>query len=195
MRDYEIIEGYFQDVTSLVGGSTLQQELNYIYGYGLELSDFNPNWVTLDALPETSYETHILDTIEQVTIDVYNVELSASGDEYYLYYEITNNSDEDITFMWFKTEYVLITGVIGEDYYFWTGELDNHLGCIPGYNPEEKTFLCACHGGLYDFSGDVTKAPPPRGLDIPPFKVDGNKLVLGEVGPEYKKMKETGITL
>jgi ubiquinol-cytochrome c reductase iron-sulfur subunit len=48
---------------------------------------------------------------------------------------------------------------------------------------------------MYDFTGEVTKAPPPRGLDIPPFKVDGNKLVLGEVGPEYKKMKETGITL
>ena len=73
--------------------------------------------------------------------------------------------------------------------------LCTHLGCIPGYNPDEKTFLCACHGGMYDFSGDVTKAPPPRGLDIPPFKVDGNKLVLGEQGPEYKKMKETGITL
>jgi ubiquinol-cytochrome c reductase iron-sulfur subunit len=85
--------------------------------------------------------------------------------------------------------------VIGEDYYLVNLGLCTHLGCIPGYNPEEKTFLCACHGGMYDFSGDVTKAPPPRGLDIPPFKVDGNKLVLGEEGPEYKKMKETGVTL
>jgi ubiquinol-cytochrome c reductase iron-sulfur subunit len=87
------------------------------------------------------------------------------------------------------------TIVIGEDYYLVNLGLCTHLGCIPGYNPEEKTFLCACHGGMYDFSGDVTKAPPPRGLDIPPFKVDGNKLVLGEEGPEYKKMKETGVTL
>ena len=73
--------------------------------------------------------------------------------------------------------------------------LCTHLGCIPGYDPEEKSFLCACHGGMYDFTGDVTKAPPPRGLDIPPFKIDGEKLVLGEEGPEYKTMKETGITL
>jgi ubiquinol-cytochrome c reductase iron-sulfur subunit len=73
--------------------------------------------------------------------------------------------------------------------------LCTHLGCIPGYNSSDETFLCACHGGMYDFSGEVTKAPPPRGLDIPPFKVDGNKLVLGEEGPEYKKMKETGVTL
>jgi ubiquinol-cytochrome c reductase iron-sulfur subunit len=73
--------------------------------------------------------------------------------------------------------------------------LCTHLGCIPGYDSKAESFLCACHGGMYDFTGDVTKAPPPRGLDIPPFKIDGNKLVLGEEGPEYKKMKETGITL
>lgn len=73
--------------------------------------------------------------------------------------------------------------------------LCTHLGCIPGYNAQEENFLCACHGGMYDFTGDVTKAPPPRGLDIPPFKIDGNMLVLGEAGPEYTKMKETGITL
>ncbi len=84
--------------------------------------------------------------------------------------------------------------VNGEHYMVCIG-LCTHLGCIPGYRPESSDFLCACHGGMYDFTGMVTKAPPPRGLDIPPFKVDGNKLVLGEEGPEYKKMKETGITL
>ncbi len=84
---------------------------------------------------------------------------------------------------------------IGDSYYLVNLGLCTHLGCIPGYNPDEKSFLCACHGGQYDFSGDVTKAPPPRGLDIPPFKIDGMKLVLGEEGPEYKKMKESGVTL
>ncbi|MBU0631505.1 ubiquinol-cytochrome c reductase iron-sulfur subunit [bacterium] len=73
--------------------------------------------------------------------------------------------------------------------------LCTHLGCIPGYDSQKEEFLCACHGGMYDFTGMVTKAPPPRGLDIPPFKIDGNTLVLGEEGPEYKKMKETGVTL
>lgn len=82
----------------------------------------------------------------------------------------------------------------GEDYMVTLG-LCTHLGCIPSYKPDEKTFLCACHGGLYDFTGEVTKLPPPRGLDIPPFKIEGNTLVLGEAGPEYAKMKETGITL
>ncbi|MCW1549943.1 ubiquinol-cytochrome c reductase iron-sulfur subunit, partial [Campylobacter jejuni] len=28
---------------------------------------------------------------------------------------------------------------------------------------------------------------PPKPLEIPPFKIDGTKLVLGEEGPEYKK--------
>ncbi len=73
--------------------------------------------------------------------------------------------------------------------------LCTHLGCIPSYNSDEKSFLCACHGGQYDYSGDVTKAPPPRGLDIPPFKIDGNTLVLGEEGPEYQNMKANGVTL
>jgi ubiquinol-cytochrome c reductase iron-sulfur subunit len=84
--------------------------------------------------------------------------------------------------------------VNGEHYMVCIG-LCTHLGCIPGYRPEKEDFLCACHGGMYDFTGMVTKAPPPRGLDIPPFKIDGNKLVLGEEGPEYKKMKDNGTTL
>jgi len=84
---------------------------------------------------------------------------------------------------------------VGDAYYMVCLGLCTHLGCIPGYDPSSKSFLCACHGGMYDSTGMVTKAPPPRGLDIPPFKVDGNKLVLGEQGPEWKKMKETGITL
>lgn len=84
---------------------------------------------------------------------------------------------------------------IKDEYFMVTIGLCTHLGCIPGYDAKQEGFLCACHGGTYDFTGDVTKAPPPRGLDIPPFKIDGDKLVLGEEGPEYKKMKETGVTL
>lgn len=84
---------------------------------------------------------------------------------------------------------------VGDAYYAVSIGLCTHLGCIPAYNPSTEDFLCACHGGMYDLAGDVTKAPPPRGFDIPPFKIDGNRLVLGEAGPEYKAMKENGITL
>jgi ubiquinol-cytochrome c reductase iron-sulfur subunit len=84
---------------------------------------------------------------------------------------------------------------IGNDYFMITVGLCTHLGCIPGYRPETKDFLCACHGGMYDSTAMVTKAPPPRGLDIPPFKIDGKKVVLGEEGPEYKKLLADGVTL
>ncbi|WP_345992672.1 ubiquinol-cytochrome c reductase iron-sulfur subunit [Sulfurimonas sp. HSL-1716] len=85
--------------------------------------------------------------------------------------------------------------VINGSHYVVCIGLCTHLGCIPGYDNKKESFLCACHGGMYDATGMVTKAPPPRGLDIPPFKIDGNKLVLGEEGPEYKKMVENGTTL
>ena len=84
---------------------------------------------------------------------------------------------------------------IGDAHYMISIGLCTHLGCIPAYKPTDEGFVCACHGGQFDFSGAVTQVPPPRGLDIPPFKIDGNKLVLGEVGPEYSAMKESGITL
>jgi ubiquinol-cytochrome c reductase iron-sulfur subunit len=84
--------------------------------------------------------------------------------------------------------------VNGEHYMVAVG-LCTHLGCIPGYDPANESFLCACHGGMYDSTAMVTKAPPPRGLDIPPFKIDGTKLVLGETGPEYEKMLADGTTM
>ncbi len=85
--------------------------------------------------------------------------------------------------------------VVGDAHYMVCIGLCTHLGCIPAYNPEEEGFLCACHGGKFDWSGDVTKAPPPRGFDIPPFRIDGNKMILGESGPEYEAMLKNGVTL
>ncbi|CZE47344.1 ubiquinol-cytochrome c reductase iron-sulfur subunit [Campylobacter geochelonis] len=64
--------------------------------------------------------------------------------------------------------------------------LCTHLGCIPSYKGGQ--FVCACHGGIFDVSGNNIFGPPPRPLDIPPFKIDGTKLVLGETGPEYEKL-------
>ncbi len=73
--------------------------------------------------------------------------------------------------------------------------LCTHLGCIPAFRKDSNDFKCACHGGEFTASGLVQKLPPPRGLDIPPFKIDGNQLVLGEVGPEWQAMKDNGVTL
>ncbi|HHH19524.1 MAG TPA: ubiquinol-cytochrome c reductase iron-sulfur subunit [Campylobacterales bacterium] len=85
--------------------------------------------------------------------------------------------------------------IVGSDRFFMAIGLCTHLGCIPAYIPGEKLFRCACHGGEFDTSGKQVFGPPPSPLEIPPFKVDGMTLVLGEAGPEYEKMKAAGITV
>lgn len=84
---------------------------------------------------------------------------------------------------------------VGNDNFMVAIGLCTHLGCIPAFREDDNQFVCACHGGQFSASGLVTQVPPPRGFDIPPFKIDGTKLVLGEQGSEWKKMKETGVTL
>lgn len=78
--------------------------------------------------------------------------------------------------------------VIGEKTFTLVIGLCTHLGCIPSFDAKSKNFLCACHGGVFDASGINTFGPPPRPLDIPPFKVSGESIVLGEEGEAYKKM-------
>jgi len=85
--------------------------------------------------------------------------------------------------------------VIGKDRFHVSIGLCTHLGCIPAYAGAEHKFKCACHGGEFDASGHQLAGPPPAPLQIPPFKIDGTKLVLGEQGPEYKKMLDTGLTV
>ncbi|MDQ7081790.1 MAG: ubiquinol-cytochrome c reductase iron-sulfur subunit [Aquificota bacterium] len=63
-----------------------------------------------------------------------------------------------------------------------------HLGCIPLWKPEgsedvKAPYLhCPCHGGLYTPWGDNVGGPPPRPLFVPPQKLEGSKLVVGEPG-------------
>ena len=85
--------------------------------------------------------------------------------------------------------------IIGKDRFFIAIGLCTHLGCIPAYYPDKLKFICACHGGQFDTAGRVLKSPPPIPLHIPPFKIKGTKVVLGEEGPEYKKMKAAGLTV
>jgi ubiquinol-cytochrome c reductase iron-sulfur subunit len=68
--------------------------------------------------------------------------------------------------------------VVGSDRFLIAIGLCTHLGCIPAYQPTNEKFKCACHGGEFDVAG--------RPLVIPPFKLDGTKIVLGEAGPEYE---------
>jgi menaquinol-cytochrome c reductase iron-sulfur subunit len=41
-------------------------------------------------------------------------------------------------------------------------------------------FSCPCHGGAYDTEGNRTAGPPVRALDRYEFKVEGERLVLGQ---------------
>jgi Rieske Fe-S protein len=40
-----------------------------------------------------------------------------------------------------------------------------HVGCPVRYVAAAKSFVCPCHGGVYDFRGIRTGGPPPRPLD------------------------------
>jgi Rieske Fe-S protein len=40
-----------------------------------------------------------------------------------------------------------------------------HVGCPVRFAPAANTFICPCHGGVYDFRGIEIGGPPPRPLD------------------------------
>ena len=78
--------------------------------------------------------------------------------------------------------------IIGDSRFTIVIGLCTHLGCIPGWKASQGEFVCACHGGTFNSSGVNVFGPPPRPLDIPPFQINDTTLVLGEEGPEYKKL-------
>ncbi|GBD35880.1 Cytochrome b6-f complex iron-sulfur subunit [bacterium HR36] len=40
-----------------------------------------------------------------------------------------------------------------------------HLGCSVRYALDADQFVCPCHAGVFDLSGDVVDGPPPRPMD------------------------------
>jgi menaquinol-cytochrome c reductase iron-sulfur subunit len=57
-----------------------------------------------------------------------------------------------------------------------------HLGCPVRYVPAAERFICPCHGGVYDFTGEPVGGPPVRPLDR--FYTRTHKGLV-EVGPRY----------
>ncbi len=51
-----------------------------------------------------------------------------------------------------------------------------HLGCPVNWNPDKNEFVCPCHGGIFDASGQKIGGPPPRALDPLEFEVRSGKL-------------------
>ena len=64
--------------------------------------------------------------------------------------------------------------------------LCTHLGCIPAW--KKGQWNCACHGGVFNASGKNIFGPPPRPLDLVPFQIKENSLLLGVESSEYKKL-------
>jgi menaquinol-cytochrome c reductase iron-sulfur subunit len=46
-----------------------------------------------------------------------------------------------------------------------------HLGCPVRWLPSATLFMCPCHGGVYDQSGNVVAGPPPKPLVHYPVRV------------------------
>jgi ubiquinol-cytochrome c reductase iron-sulfur subunit len=76
---------------------------------------------------------------------------------------------------------------IGDHYFSVMIGLCTHLGCIPAYvmiNTILNVLVMAVSFQLMVYKIRTSTAT----IDIPPFKLDGVTLVLGEEGPEYKAM-------
>jgi menaquinol-cytochrome c reductase iron-sulfur subunit len=62
-----------------------------------------------------------------------------------------------------------------------------HLGCPVRYVEASQRFICPCHGGVYDFTGQVTGGPPVRPLDRFYTRIRNGRV---EVGPRYSVNSE-----
>jgi menaquinol-cytochrome c reductase iron-sulfur subunit len=57
-----------------------------------------------------------------------------------------------------------------------------HVGCPVRYVAAAQSFVCPCHGGVYDFRGIRTGGPPPRPLDRFYTLIRGGQV---SIGPRY----------
>jgi Rieske Fe-S protein len=62
-----------------------------------------------------------------------------------------------------------------------------HLGCPVRFVEASARFICPCHGGVYDFEGNVSGGPPVRPLDRFYVRVSNGQV---EVGPRYSVNSE-----
>ena len=63
-----------------------------------------------------------------------------------------------------------------------------HVGCPVRFSAASDTFICPCHGGVYDFRGVRIGGPPPRPLDRFYTLVRPDGMVL--IGPRFSVNNE-----
>ena len=56
-----------------------------------------------------------------------------------------------------------------------------HLGCAYHWDDGKNVFLCPCHNSLFTLDGRVKSGPAPRPLDRYEVKVDGEKILIGQL--------------
>ena len=56
-----------------------------------------------------------------------------------------------------------------------------HLGCAHHWDEARTQFVCPCHNSLFSIDGKVTYGPAPRPLDRYETKLDGSRLLVGEL--------------
>ena len=62
-----------------------------------------------------------------------------------------------------------------------------HVGCPVAYVDAAHSFVCPCHGGVYDFRGIRIGGPPPRPLDRFYTRIRAGQV---ELGPRYSVNNE-----
>lgn len=58
-----------------------------------------------------------------------------------------------------------------------------HLGCTVNWKPDQKRFVCPCHGSQYDAQGRVLHGPARRSLPLRTTVVKQNQIRLVERAP------------
>lgn len=57
-------------------------------------------------------------------------------------------------------------------------EACTHAGCTVSYSGSTSRFVCPCHGGTFDLSGNVVSGPPPSALTKYNTTLSGNILTV-----------------
>ena len=56
-----------------------------------------------------------------------------------------------------------------------------HLGCAYHWEEGKNEFLCPCHSSLFSIDGKVVSGPAPRPLDRYETRIQGPKLLIGDL--------------